>query len=52
MGLTNNIKSPVIAREQSDRGNLMVERNKPEIAASVLKNTFLVLPRNDEILKK
>ena len=31
------------------RGNLMMKRNNMEIAASVLKNTFLVLSRNDGV---
>ena len=40
----------VIARSQSDRGNLLDTNTQLEIAASTLKNTcFTVSPRNDEV---
>lgn len=44
-----NIENKVIAREQSERGNLIANSFNNQIAASSLKNKkFLMVPRNDK----
>jgi len=48
--LINNKNLSVIARKQRDRGNLMINHINYEIATSVLKNYYLVPPRNDKVL--
>ena len=39
----------VIASEQSDRSNLLVNGIEYEIAAPILKNIFLILARNEDV---
>ena len=47
--MTVIINSPVIASEQSDRSNLLVNSIEHEIATSTLKKIFLIFPRNDDV---
>lgn len=47
--MTAITNTPVIASEQSDRSNLLVNSSECEIAASTLKNIFLMFPRNGEV---
>ena len=47
--MTVIINSPVIASEQSDRSNLLVNSIEHEIAMSTLKKIFLIFPRNDDV---